>query len=831
MTTTDQRTSEAEPTRAEDAGWAVPGVDRPAAAPGSPVSSVAGATDGVDRCGAGASDAAAHLDTCADPDADAADAADSDAADSTRPIPTPPDSDAADSDAGDTGSTGGDGPSLLHREMAAAGGSVHPVVTALLGCLEALESVRGVSAATLTAREIRLMLLAVVQVITVAFAVKMKLLVAGEVQRVGDLTGATSTAAFFAHLTQTRRADASALVRLARDLDRRYPVLAEALEAGQVSPDQVAVCVAALRKLPKDLPGDQLAKAQRFLVEAAQSLAPDKLRAVGRKLWEVIDPEGAEAKEGKALEDEEELARAKAYFRSWRNGDGTTGFRGKLPDLQADMLIKAIQAFASPRRRSNPNIPTSQPDDIRHPDTNPAGASGSGDPERATAGGVAADGRGGREKGAAPGTGGVSPEQEPGNRPLVDADEDEDFEETESPEERETGRVIPYPVKLGHGLMDLIERIPADLLPSSGGVAAVVNITMRLDQLRSGLGVATVDTGIEASASQVRRLACEAGLVPIVLGGESEILDVGREKRLHTKGQRRGMAVRDGKCVTEGCDRPAAWTEAHHPVTWEDGGETSLENGASVCPYHHRLWHSPKWQAIWNGRTVRFRRRRATDPAQTTDSGSDLPTRLRRTTGRVAAIRRSSCTECASGEETIAGTPASPPSRSATSSGTWPSSGASMVRASSSPPPEPNSAVDSWHDPHTRADMFSTTPATGIRALRAIRPTRSATVRAAGCGVVTAISAASGTSSSRDMVMSPVPGGRSMSRASSSPQWTSPRNCSSALWSIGPRHTTGSSSLTKKPTDISETPWASTGSISPLMAIGARRTPNRCGIE
>jgi hypothetical protein len=95
----------------------------------------------------------------------------------------------------------------------------------------------------------------------------------------------------------------------------------------------------------------------------------------------------------------------------------------------------------------------------------------------------------------------------------------------------------------------------------------------------------------------------------MVLGGKSEILDVGREQRLHTKGQRRGMAVRDGKCVTEGCERPAAWTEAHHPVAWEDGGETSLANGASVCPYHHRLWHSPKWQAIWNGRTVRFRRR------------------------------------------------------------------------------------------------------------------------------------------------------------------------------------------------------------------------------
>jgi hypothetical protein len=454
-------------------------------------------------------------------------------------------------------------PEELRREVAEAG-SAHPIVTALLTCLEALESVRGVSAATLSAKEIRLLLLAVVQVITVAFAVKMRLLVAGEAQRVADLTGASSTAAFLAHLTQTKRADASAQVRLARDLDGRFPVLGAALAAGLVSPEQVRVCVSALRRLPKDLPVAKLEECQRFLVDAAQRFAPDQLKRVARRLWEVVDPDGAEAKDGEALEDEEELARAKAYFRSWRNGDGTTGFRGKLPDLQADMLLKAIQAFASPRRRSNPNIPTSQPDDIAHPQSDEP------------------DARGG---------------------------EDEGEGEGESPEERETGRVIPYPVKLGHGLMDLIERIPADLLPSSGGVAATVNVTMRLDQLRSGLGVATVDTGIETPAAQARRLACEAGLVPMVLGGDSEILDVGRERRLHTKGQRRAMGVRDGTCVTEGCDRPASWAEAHHPETWEEGGGTSLANGALVCPYHHRLWHSSRWTALWNGRTVRFRRK------------------------------------------------------------------------------------------------------------------------------------------------------------------------------------------------------------------------------
>lgn len=460
------------------------------------------------------------------------------------------------------------------------GGSSHPIVVALVTCLEALESVRGVGAYTLSAHEIRLMLLAVMQVMAAVFGLKLRLIVAGEVQRVADLTGATSVAAFLAHLTQTRRADASAEVRLARDLDRRFPRLAEALEQGLMSPEQVKVAVSALRRLPRDLEPAQWDAVQRVLVEAAQGMNPSQLRTVGRKLWEVIDPDGAEAKEGKDLQDEEDLARARAYFRSWRNGDGTTGFRGKLPDLQADMLIKAIQAFASPRRRANPNIPTSQPDDMhRDSDTTPELAGH-----------------------------GAAPDSDGGHRDAGESHEEET--EGESPEERETGRSIPYPVKLGHGLMDLVERIPPDLLPSSGGLCATVVVTMRLEQLHDALGVATVDTGTMISATQARRLACEAGIIPIVLGGQSQPLDIGRQSRLHNKYQRIALGVRDGGCITEGCDRPAAFTEVHHPRPWKDGGTTSLENGVLVCPYHHHLWHHPAWEVtqLPQGK-VRFRRR------------------------------------------------------------------------------------------------------------------------------------------------------------------------------------------------------------------------------
>ncbi|MGE5720117.1 MAG: DUF222 domain-containing protein, partial [Nocardioidaceae bacterium] len=225
------------------------------------------------------------------------------------------------------------------------------------------------------------MLLAVAQITAAVFALKLRLLAAAGTHRVADSAGATSTAAWLAHLTQTDRPEATAQVRAAQDLEGRYPLLAAALAAGRVSPEQVKVCLQALRRLPKNLAPDQLAACQRFLIDAAQRLTPRQLKTVGRKLWEVIDPDGAEAKDGRDLHTEEQLARAKAYFRSWRNGDGTTGFRGKLPDLHADILIKIITAHASPRRVHNPNIPTSQPDNHTHPQTSTHSTDSPGSPE------------------------------------------------------------------------------------------------------------------------------------------------------------------------------------------------------------------------------------------------------------------------------------------------------------------------------------------------------------------------------------------------------------------------------------------------------------------
>ena len=79
--------------------------------------------------------------------------------------------------------------------------------------------------------------------------------------------------------------------------------------------------------------------------------------------------------------------------------------------------------------------------------------------------------------------------------------------------------------------------------------------------------------------------------------------------------------------------------------------------------------------------------------------------------------------------------------------------------------------------------------------------------------------------------MSPVPGGMSTTRKSGSSQCTSVRNCSSALCSIGPRHTTGWSSRAKKPIEMRFTPFASGGMITSSRTTGAWSMPSMRGIE
>ena len=189
----------------------------------------------------------------------------------------------------------------------------------------------------------------------------------------------------------------------------------------------------------------------------------------------------------------------------------------------------------------------------------------------------------------------------------------------------------------GDALAELIDTaLNSGNLPAEGGEKPHLTVTMSLEALRTGgrldtgvgngtsfrRGVGTGDgkgtgdgngTGLNAcfgvgngidkrtgaatklTAADARRLACDSTVIPVVLGTDSEPLDVGRATRTIPTAIRRALILRDGGCAHPGCDRPPRTCHAHHIHHWADGGPTALPNLVLLCGKHHRLIHDTEW--------------------------------------------------------------------------------------------------------------------------------------------------------------------------------------------------------------------------------------------
>ena len=336
---------------------------------------------------------------------------------------------------------------------------------------------------------------------------------------------------------------------LARSLDRRWTVLAAAHAGGDVSTAQADVIARALDDLPDKIDPDVVAKAERVLIEHAATFAPRELRNLGRRILDVVAPEVGEDQERRKLEDEERKARRTTTLTTRVNGDGTTTIRIRVPDGGRGPVDDL------PVRVDQPT--PHRPRERRRPD--------------------GTDGTDGARRGTATGGGAGS---------------------------------TPYPTRLGQAFCSLLEHLDPARMPKHGGTATSVVVTMDFETLKSGLGTATTDTGLVISASEARRLACTGHVIPAVLGGKSEVLDLGRGRRLYEAAQRRAMAIRDKHCRASGCDIPAAWCEAHHLVPWSKGGKTDLADGVLLCSHHHHRAHDDRYlhDRLPNG-DIRFARR------------------------------------------------------------------------------------------------------------------------------------------------------------------------------------------------------------------------------
>lgn len=173
-----------------------------------------------------------------------------------------------------------------------------------------------------------------------------------------------------------------------------------------------------------------------------------------------------------------------------------------------------------------------------------------------------------------------------------------------------TGERLPAHRLAGEAFVAFLEAADPEAMPLHGGAATTVVVTIDLDSLLGATGEATTGTGTRITAGQARRLACQAGLVPVVLDGTSRPLDVGRRKRLFTGSQRTALALQHDTCQAEGCEVPSTWCEAHHRDPWSRGGATDLANGMLLCSWHHHRIHDPAYRhRLHPDGNVRFHRR------------------------------------------------------------------------------------------------------------------------------------------------------------------------------------------------------------------------------
>src|SRR5882672_460007 len=344
-------------------------------------------------------------------------------------------------------------------------------------------------------------------------AVLLALVHEADAQGVAVSQGATNTATWLRDRQRVSIHLAHQLVKLAAWLHDEGAQTGAALAAGSVNVEQARVIAAAV----DDLPAEFRVEGEAYLLEQPAVFGPKELGALGQRLFEVIAPDQAEAREQDRLERAEQRAHTGRAFHLTDTGAGRVRLSGWLSAADAAVVNAAIDPLCTPRGGGT---------DLRTPAQRRADA-------------------------------------------LVDV------------------------CRLA---------LACDQLPENGGQRPQVVVTTDLEVLRAQIGTARLDDGSLLSATEARLAACDAGILPAVLGGAGQVLDLGRERRLFTGAVRRAVVLRDRGCAFPACDRPARWSEVHHIEHWVDGGPTNLGNAVLMCNHHHRVIHRGEWQVRINPR-------------------------------------------------------------------------------------------------------------------------------------------------------------------------------------------------------------------------------------
>ena len=389
--------------------------------------------------------------------------------------------------------------------------------------------------------------------------------------------GWASVKDYLTHLTGGHKGAGGGLVRAVEQL-RDLPAVQTALEDGRVTLPQARVIAAQVAKLPRQVPEFRTQVADALLVEIAEHGYDASVLqgSVFDKTVRALDPGGRIIDLDKQRPRRERGAHQSRYL-------------SFTPDHLGGIKVQGYGTPEDVERIKTTLLP------LTAPVVSEPGACG-------------------------------GHQRQPGE-PMFDADGNSVQTPCLDPGCRHDGRdPRDHGARMWDALVEACDRLQAhNTLPRDHGNLPRVMVTIDYDNLHTqviaaGLAVpvpgtdhadpvltptdptniGTTPTGATLSAHAVRRLACDADIIPVLLGTQSQVLDVGRTQRLVTPGMWTALQARDQHCAFPSCTRMPLACDAHHIVHWADGGPTNLNNMVMLCRHHHTVIHQTPWAVTIN---------------------------------------------------------------------------------------------------------------------------------------------------------------------------------------------------------------------------------------
>ena len=376
-------------------------------------------------------------------------------------------------------------------------------------------------------------------------ALRVRLVADLESRGTAKATGAGATAAWLAGTTRMAPGAATGIVKLGQAL-AEWTDTAEALKLGRISTAHAKVIVGFFAHLPDGVPPDALPECERYLLDAAVTDNPVELARRAAALHHLLEPvEGS-------VPDAENVELNELHAATTLGGRGMV--RANVDAETMEMLLTALSALSAPR----------------------PGLDGSAD--RRSAGRRQADAftellRRYLNSGGSP----VEGYERPHLSLLIHAADLASDDATQD-----------TPTDVGSPAAE--SEQPPRPAPDRGAYEAMFGPRAGAPGWMPWLG--------PISAASARRIACDCELTAILLDDDGVPLNLGRSQRLVSPQQRRALIARDHGCAFPGCNRPPAWTQAHHIRHWIDGGTTDLANLVLLCTVHHRVIHHNGWDIV-----------------------------------------------------------------------------------------------------------------------------------------------------------------------------------------------------------------------------------------